>query len=265
MFTNNISPKNRIRYLFSQYDDAIRYTDKFIGMLINKLRELDLLKKTLIIFTSDHGEEFFEHKKYDDPFNGHMRFLYDTLIKVPLIFHLPDKIKQNQVINEQVMSIDIYPTILDILQIIKPGHLQGNSLLPFLKGDISKLKNKRPLAFSEEFFQRERISVRTENHKFILRKPMTNKAKEPTHYQGWSFSDSFNHPQKLLFDLKKDSAEQNNIIADNKTIETQMLKEIDLFQQGNIINYKKFHSKNTSELELDEGTKKRLRALGYIN
>ena len=63
------------------YDHEIRHTDENIGMLLDKLSEMGILSNTLVIITSDHGDEFLEHGSIT-----HTAKLYDELIHVPLIF-----------------------------------------------------------------------------------------------------------------------------------------------------------------------------------
>ncbi len=122
------------------YEVSIFYMDKQIGKLLRKIEHLGLAKKTLIIFTSDHGEEFMEHG-----YLFHGDTVYDEAIKVPLIFKserlfMPGKIKN------QVRSIDIAPTILEIVNIPVPKIMMGKSLLGLMHGD----KETERLAFSED-------------------------------------------------------------------------------------------------------------------
>ena len=72
---------------------------------------MGLMDKTIFVLTSDHGTEFHEHKRFDHGFS-----LYDELIHVPLIIKLP-KQKAGKVIKDQVSSIDVMPTILDLLDV----------------------------------------------------------------------------------------------------------------------------------------------------
>ena len=116
------------------YDGGIRYVDEFlIGALIAELKKLGIYDRTLLLVTSDHGEEFGEH----DPnrfYDAHCTDLYDSLIRVPLILRMPGRFARGQVVGEQVRLIDIPPTILELLGLAVPSAMEGSSLVPFMEG-----------------------------------------------------------------------------------------------------------------------------------
>lgn len=107
------------------YDGSIRGLDAEIGRLIERLRELDLDRKTLVVFTSDHGEEFFDHGR-----SFHGQSVYGELSGIPLILWQPGVIAPGTVVEQTVQSIDIAPTILGISQLPIPAAVQGHSLEP---------------------------------------------------------------------------------------------------------------------------------------
>jgi len=90
------------------YAGEIAYTDYCIGQVIKKLKDLGLYKSALIIITSDHGEMLGEHGEED-----HKYFIYQSAVKVPLIFKLPGRDKSLK-IDAPVSIIDIVPTICEI-------------------------------------------------------------------------------------------------------------------------------------------------------
>jgi arylsulfatase A-like enzyme len=104
--------------------------DRHLGIFFAFLKKSGVWKDSLIILTSDHGEEFMEHNML-----GHERHLYDTLLQVPLIIKLPDTTpKRVSRIAQLTEMVDIMPTILDYLNIAPLSQAQGKSLLPFLRG-----------------------------------------------------------------------------------------------------------------------------------
>ena len=117
---------NHIRSL---YDGEIAFTDVAVGELLAGLEERGLTDNTLIVFLSDHGEEFFEHHGFE---HGHS--LYDELIKVPMLFSLPGVLLEDVRIARQVRLLDVEPTILDVLGIPPWTKLEGVSLLPLMTG-----------------------------------------------------------------------------------------------------------------------------------
>ena len=121
-----IDQKDR-EHIINTYDAEIYSMDKAFGMLIEFLKAEDLYDNTIIIFTSDHGEEFGEHEWM----GWHSHTLYDELLKVPLIIKFPHSKYSGRVIKEQVRSIDILPTLLDIVDIEISKNVEGVSLINF--------------------------------------------------------------------------------------------------------------------------------------
>ena len=111
-----------LEHLIALYDGEISWTDFILGKIINLLEESNDLKNTMIIITSDHGEEFLEHGKlaHDD--------LYDELVRVPLIIFYPKKFPKSRV-ELPISHIDLLPTILDVAAIKTPDKIQGKSIL----------------------------------------------------------------------------------------------------------------------------------------
>ena len=112
----------------SRYDGAIACIDDRIRDLVEFLKSKKLYDDTLIIITADHGENFGEHG-----LAYHLFCLYDTLIRVPLIFHAPMLFHGPLRVPHLVSLTDVLPTLLDILKIdsIERQQIDGRSLLPF--------------------------------------------------------------------------------------------------------------------------------------
>jgi len=128
---------NQIRSL---YDGEIAFTDKAVGDLLRGLRERGLTDNTLIVFLSDHGEEFFEHHGFE---HGHS--LYDELIRVPMIFSLKGVLPAGQRIARQVRLLDVQPTILEMLGIEPWTEPEGVSILPLMVGGGERTPAKASL------------------------------------------------------------------------------------------------------------------------
>ncbi len=118
------------RRLNALYDGAISYVDnELIRKLLETLKETGILEKTLVVFTSDHGEEFLEHGRLEH------NSLYREVARVPLIMRFPGEIRGGLRIEELVRTVDILPTILDLLGIPLKTSVQGISLRPLLIGE----------------------------------------------------------------------------------------------------------------------------------
>lgn len=225
------------KYFHSLYEEEIMFLDGNVGTLVNKLEQLNLLENTIIIFTSDHGEEFWDH--------GHVlhgQSLYQELINVPLIIRLPGKKLSNLVVNSQIRSIDIMPTILDMLGTKHNLNLMGKSLIPLITGEET---NDRT-AFSENLaFFEERKSINKGKYKFIY------------------FPES---GTTELYDLSVDPKEKENI-ADEKPVVSMNLKEEIIKWMKMLQNYSLTITKGKKSIpvKLNKETKDSLRSLGYLN
>ena len=113
------------RIVRALYDADMTYLDAQIGRLVDGLRELGVLENTLLVVTSDHGEHFGEHRLWEHRFS-----LYNELIHVPLIVRYPGGRDGGRRIAAPVSTIDIFPTILDVLDLPRDEgeQLQGRSL-----------------------------------------------------------------------------------------------------------------------------------------
>jgi arylsulfatase len=107
----------------SRYDGEIAYLDKHLGRLIAGLKQLDLYDRSLIIVTADHGEGMGE-RNY---FFAHGEYVYNTLIRVPLIVKPPDSAPRRRA--DYVQLLDLAPTILAAAGLEPPGALRGRDLL----------------------------------------------------------------------------------------------------------------------------------------
>jgi arylsulfatase A-like enzyme len=117
--------KNHIEAL---YDGELAFTDEAIGTLLDGIDARSLTGNTLIVFLSDHGEEFFEHGGFE---HGHT--LFDELLRAPLVLSLPGRIPKGHRIPQQVRLVDVLPTLLDLLGIDPPAHFEGRSLASLIR------------------------------------------------------------------------------------------------------------------------------------
>ena len=118
-----------VQQLVALYDRGIAYVDHWVGELIDGLRERGLYDETIVVLTSDHGEEFFEHGRFEHSFS-----YYEEMLKVPLIVRVPGEAR-GVVVDETVGLVDVLPSLLDWLEIPAPDGLQGRSLRPGAGGD----------------------------------------------------------------------------------------------------------------------------------
>ena len=111
-------------HIVAAHDAEIRSVDEGIAFLLDALRSRDRYDDTIIVFTSDHGEEFGEH----GVMATHSHSLYDELLRVPLIIKLPRHQKAGATVKELARGIDVAPTILGAVGVTAPGSFEGRDL-----------------------------------------------------------------------------------------------------------------------------------------
>lgn len=118
----NVSPQT-IQEMLDAYEGSIAYLDHQLGLLFDELEARGVLKNTLVIITSDHGEEFADHG-----FFGHSYNLYSLVLHVPLLVSFPARMPTGERIREPVTLRDIPATVIDLLNIEDEARFSGNSL-----------------------------------------------------------------------------------------------------------------------------------------
>lgn len=225
------------KYFEVLYDEEILYIDESIGRILDKLKQINQTDNTLFVFTSDHGEEFWEHGRF-----GHGIGMHQEVINVPLIMKLPGILPSGARINQHVSLVDVMPTILDILGVKHKIKLEGESLLPLINGDQTSDR----AVFNElpKFFE-NRKSITKNNYKLIY------------------FPSSKNAE---LFDLEKDPHEMKNIYHENQEIGLSLKQEILAWikdSEEKALRMDKIEK--SAQIKPDDEAKERLRSLGYIN
>jgi arylsulfatase A-like enzyme/Tfp pilus assembly protein PilF len=214
------------------YAGEIAYTDSCIGRIIKKLKELGLYESTLIIITADHGEMLGEHQELT-----HSYFIYQSAIKVPLIFKLPGRSKAEK-IDDPVGLIDIVPTVCGTLSIAMPAHVQGEDLSGYFSG--------KQRSSSDRHLYCESLSPTRYNANSLLGL-VTDQ---------WKFIQT-TRPE--LYDLAKDPSETTNLI-DQQPHRARVLQD----RLRQILEKSRRGGDFSGKAEMDEQDKNRLESLGYI-
>lgn len=206
------------------YDSEIRYLDYHLGRFFSALKDMDIYDKSLIIFTSDHGEEFGEHGGW-----GHGKALYRESVFVPLIIKLPYQKKAVQEDRWTAQGIDIFPTILELSGIKNHNYyISGRSLLS---------KPSMDIALTHHFLENGNfVAVVKDGQKLIF---------------------NYDSPEdSVLFNLANDPFEKSDILPIQQG-ETDLKEFIEPVEIPTIVE------ESCSDL-IDEDTKMRLKNLGYI-
>jgi len=119
-------------YVLALYDGGLARADEMVGQIWDRLEALDLVQRTSVVITSDHGAEYWEHTGRG-AMHGHT--LYDELLEVPLVWYEPGREQRGRTVDEPVGLIDIVPTAARRFALDVPAGIDGVDLSPLLDGD----------------------------------------------------------------------------------------------------------------------------------
>ena len=234
------------------YKGEIRYTDEvFVRPVLEALKKSNLYDNTLIILTSDHGEEFYDHESW-----LHDHSLYEEGIRIPLIIRFPGGRFGGQRIEAPARITDIMPTALQFAGLNPEGlDLDGKSLFPLLQG---REKQPRPvladLALRQHQDPPTTISFVRDNLKVIVHKQVASPYIDRV-------SRELSDYRVELYDLAQDPGETQNLAneARFRASVVQFIREAHgLFQEAEASRMQK------NQVEMDRSLEERLKALGYI-
>ena len=219
-------------YLHNLYGGEIAYADETLGVVLDRLKQLGVYERTIIVLTADHGEGLGEHNE-----ETHSVLNYNTTLHVPLIIRLPDG-PRGQVIERRVGTVDIFPTLLELLGIPLPAGVHGQSLVPLITGQT---KRATPSHYAETL--------------------------SPRLSSGWGelrtlFDGPYKYihgPRPELYDIVADRHEQDNLI------ETQAETACDLHSKLAQFLHEHAASEPLAPAELDPQVIRRLQSLGYLH
>ena len=210
------------KVIVALYDGQARQLDDYIGQLTERMKKWGILDNTIIIMTSDHGEELFEHGFIGHASTSLNAKLYDEIIHIPLIIWWPKKVK-HKVVDELVQQIDIMPTILDMLGLPLPEGLQGYSLLSSIEGKPAN--NLRPVfcetilggyQSTKEIEEIRLRCVRTKEWKLIY---TTTSARNVS-------SGGLDNGKYELYNLSNDPKEERNIFENRPEVAKELKKKL---------------------------------------
>ena len=179
------------RYM-QDYLGSISSVDDNVGRLLDYLDETGLAENTIVIYTSDQGFYLGEHGWFDK------RFVYDESFKTPLLVRWPNVVKPGSVENEMVQNLDFAQTMLEAVGIKPPKDMQGESLIPLLKGDKSDWTRD---AVYYHYYEYPSVHM-VKRHYGIV-----NKEFKLVHFY-------YDVDEWELYDRKKDPREMNNVFND---------------------------------------------------
>ena len=213
-------------HIVNAYDAEIYSMDRGFRRLMTELKRLGVYDNSIIVFTSDHGEEFNEHGMM----GWHSHTLYDELLRIPLIVRFPGGAHAGKEIGGLVRAVDISPIILDASGVPHPAQFDGFSL-------ATALARGRAPASAALLWQEPAIGS-TEKH-WGLRT------------MDWKLYDG------KVFDLRKDPHERNDLASKNRPLANGLSSHFHALLRQRPLP-------ETQAIAPDPATIDKLRSLGYI-
>lgn len=214
------------------YDAEIASTDAAFGRLLDRLRESGDYENTLIVFTSDHGEEFRDHGGWE-----HGKTLYDEQLRVPLVIKLPGARRAGTVRRDPVRQVDVLPTILDVLGLPVPEELEGRSLL------AEPVSPAPPVAAHVEIDRIQIEALVLDGWKHVVDRTPIETAR-----------------RLQLYDVRRDPDELRDLWVERPVIAGWLAQELRRQRSG----ARSRAPDASEEADLDPDLRQRLEALGYL-
>lgn len=247
-----IQDERRLGFFVARYDANILVTDTHIGAILDHLEGLGLLDDAMVIFTSDHGEGLGEH----DELFEHGREPYNTTAHVPLLITRRGVTRAARQVEHPIELVDLYPTLLDTLQVRQGDEgLEGSSLAPFL-GPMGAVETEalKPFryAFSEagggQQLWRHYMSVQDGRWKLVFHPAVERGGRQLP-------------PTFELYDLESDPTETENLAGQREEEFDRLWKALSTWMEST----PEAGQTDAESEAYSEETLNALRALGYLD
>jgi arylsulfatase A-like enzyme/Tfp pilus assembly protein PilF len=221
-------------YAGRPYDGEVAFTDSQLGRVLSFLESNRLLDRTVVVVIGDHGESLGDHGE-----DSHGFFVYEAATRVPFVIRAPYARLVQRRVADPVRSVDLMPTVLDLLGVPSPKGISGRSLVPLMTGDSRDMGLE---AYAEAMY--------------------------PLHHFGWADTRAlrvgrykvFDAPKSELYDIDKDPGERKDIFAERRALGEQMLARLRQLHAG----WTAAGASSKPAPEIDPEVRSRLAALGYV-
>lgn len=233
------------------YEGEVAYADELVGRFLRGLDDFGLRENSLIVLTADHGEGFWEHHDFAKTYyvdkkvgyfgEGHGYNLFPETVDVPLIMRFPDRIDPGTRSRLRASLIDVAPTILDWVGLNLPSHYAGRSLR-----EGSRWNEAREHDFAESF-----------SRWGLLRQ---------SYYEGdWKVIAQLKSNFVELYNVREDPFELKNLSEIETERARRMVGRLRTILQQARKQHEDLNLGAPPQPDLPEKTKKKLRALGYVD
>jgi arylsulfatase A-like enzyme len=253
-------PGDELRVLSDLYDGEVAYADELVGALLAELEQAGRLDDTVVIVTSDHGENLGDH--------GHLRHVFslgESVVRVPLVIALPGGGRTGEVRPEPASLVDLFATILALARAAPPGRAAGRDLLT-----DAGTADPRPV-FAEYGYPLQALErfVNLADHERARLAPYLRRLRS-VELRGLRYVWSSDGRHEL-FDRTVDPREERNLAGAARLAEAErrLRRELDdLVERGGgeraLPEWSPGVSRPGSFTGVDEETARRLRELGYV-
>jgi arylsulfatase A-like enzyme len=233
------------------YDRGIRYLDDQLAAFVRGLEALGVLEDTLLVVTSDHGEEFYEHG-----FFAHGATLFEETVRVPLVLRGPG-VARGRRVAEPVTLLDVMPTVLELAGVPAPAGLAGRSLAPLARGEPAQAE-PRPV-FSEAWLPyglaphgKQPVDQPTYAVRLGARKLVRYRAGDGHRYE--------------YYDLARDPGEREDLYPTRAEEARDLRALLERYVEDTAARRRALAGDAAPRLqELDPESRESLRALGYLD
>jgi arylsulfatase A-like enzyme len=226
-----------------RYDAEIAGVDRELGELLDRLKELGLDERTLVVVASDHGQGLTDHNDSKHGVN-----IYEECVRGVLVFRGPRIAPPGRTSDAAVEAVDVLPTVLDLLD---PGSQQGlglpgHSLAGYLRGLAGPPVGWPVFLFRQLYGPRHRV-----------RNAMVSGAEYGIRVRGWKYIEGGRDGHRELYDIANDPDELDNLARDEPERAAELRARLHEWRASHPLP----HGASPS---LSEGDRARLRALGYL-
>jgi choline-sulfatase len=221
------------RYKDHPYNGEVSFADSQIGRLVAKLKALGVYDRTVIAVMGDHGESLGDHGEAMHGF-----FIYNSTMHVPFVVRAPYSLARSRRVGDPVRTVDVMPTMLDLLGVPAPKGISGASLVPLMTGAVREMNLD---AYSEAMY--------------------------PLHHYGWSDLRALragrykviDAPRPELYDVDRDPQETTNLYDQRRSVADGMMAQLRRREEA--------FSRTQAAMpagDVDPEARARLAALGYV-
>lgn len=236
----------------ARYDAEIRYVDDHVAAVVRVLRAHGLLDGAIVVLAADHGESLGEHRYYFQ----HGWFLSDEMLRVPLLVRGPG-VPAGRRVRASVSTVDVAPTVLDLVGLPPVADMEGRSLRPLLDADGPDRE-----AFAQTYYGEGLVALRTGQWSYVFKQPRTDTS--PRTPSEPPLPDA---ATEELFDVATDPGEVTNVVAAQPDVARRMRQRVEdwLGQQERRARGSLARSPGQGLRLGDPQLEHQLRALGYVD